>query len=411
MTSVHRDPRHPFYWHAFFLAVTMSFTEVNTVMPALVMKAGGSLFAVGALTAIMLGLPLVSQLLFAGFLSTRERKKPFLLLGINLRVVALAGAAYGIAAFGTDVRVIGVVFIAMTVFALSGAFAGVSYTALVGTLVHSTQRRSFFVRRQVITTLGLLLSALLVRFLLGAAAFPDGYVLLFALASGFLFVASLGFWALAEPAASTPGASRGTTMAALRQAPQLLREDPNLRALIGVANLAALGFTSIPLITALAYRSFELSASAVGTFVVIQIIGMLISSPVWNRLIRAGGFRLVLRAELALIATLFPLALILAQSAPLPAYAALYLLAGAIVAAQKIAIDGVLVQISPNDRRALYAGVFGAANLGAAVLPLLTGAVAGAVGFTWVFLGASVVALLALLPLRGLSCGDWYHEA
>lgn len=123
----------------------MSFTEVNTVMPALVMEAGGSVFAVGALTAIMLGLPLVSQLVFAGFLSTRERKKPFLLLGINLRVAALAAAAFGIAAFGTDVRVIGVVFLAMTVFALSGAFAGVSYTELVGTLVPTGQRRSFFV--------------------------------------------------------------------------------------------------------------------------------------------------------------------------------------------------------------------------------------------------------------------------
>lgn len=405
-----RDPRHPFYWHAFFLAVTMSFTEVNTVMPALVMEAGGSIFAVGALTAIMLGLPLVSQLVFAGFLSTRERKKPFLLLGINLRVAALAGAAIGIAAFGTDVRVIGVVFLAMTVFALSGAFAGVSYTELVGTLVRSDQRRSFFVRRQVITTLGLFLSALLARFLLGAADFPNGYVLLFALASGFLLLASLGFWALAEPPPSTPGVSRGTTMAALRQAPQLLRGDPNLRALIGVVNLAALGFTSIPLITALAHRSYDLSAGTVGTFVVIQIVGMLLSSPAWNRLIRAGGFRLVLRVELAVIATLFPLALILSNSAPLAGFAALYLLAGAIISAQKIAVDGVLVQISPNDRRALYAGVFGAANLGAALLPLLTGALAGAVGFTWVFLAASLAALLALLPLRRLACGDWYRE-
>lgn len=389
----------------------MSFTEVNTVMPALVMEAGGSVFAVGALTAIMLGLPLVSQLVFAGFLSTRERKKPFLLLGINLRVAALAAAAFGIAAFGTDVRVIGVVFLAMTVFALSGAFAGVSYTELVGTLVPTGQRRSFFVSRQVITTLGLFISALVTRFLLGAAAFPDGYVLLFALASGFLFLASAGFWALREPVVASTGAPRGTTMAALRQAPALLRADTNLRALIGVANLAALGFTSIPLITALAHRSYDLTAGTVGTFVVIQIVGMLLSSPLWSRVIRAGGFRLVLRVELAVIAILFPLALVLAEWAPLAGFSALYLLAGAIISAQKIAMDGVLVQISPDGRRALYAGVFGAANLGAALLPLLTGALAGALGFTWVFLAASVAALIALLPLRRLACGDWFREA
>ena len=45
------------------------------------------------LLAVMIGLPLVSQLLFAGFLTTRPRKRPYLLLGIHLRVAALAGAA------------------------------------------------------------------------------------------------------------------------------------------------------------------------------------------------------------------------------------------------------------------------------------------------------------------------------
>ena len=166
------DPRQAFYWHAFFLAVTTSFTEVNTVMPALVMEAGGTAATVEVLTAIMVGLPLVSQLLFAGFLHTRRRKKPFLLLSINLWVLALAGGAAAIAFVGTDARIIPAVFMAMTVFALSGAFAGVSYTELMGNLVRSELRRVFFVRRQVITTLGLLVSAIVARLILGAAAFP-----------------------------------------------------------------------------------------------------------------------------------------------------------------------------------------------------------------------------------------------
>ncbi|MFK5636008.1 MULTISPECIES: hypothetical protein [unclassified Ornithinimicrobium] len=403
------DQRRPFYWHAFFLAVTTSFTEVNTVMPALVMAAGGTVVAVGALTAIMIGLPLVSQLLFAGFLSTREHKKPFLLLGIYLRVLALAGAAVGIAVLGSDPRVIAVVFVAMALFALSGAFAGVSYTELVGTLVRVEHRRAFFVRRQVITTMGLLVSALAVRLLLGAADLPDGYVLLFALASTFLLFASLGFWRLVEPSSATPGAPRGTTLGALRQAPQLLREDQNLRTLILIANLGALGFTSIPLVTALAHRSYPLTAGTVGTFALVQIVGMLVFSPVWSRLIGRGGFRLVLRVEMGIVAVLFPLALLLAGTAPLGVYAALYLLTGAVVSAHKIAIDGALVQISPDARRSLYAGVFGAANLGAALLPLITGILAGTLGFTVVFLAASAAALLALLPLRKLSCGDWFR--
>jgi MFS family permease len=367
--------------------------------------------AVGALTAVMIGLPLVSQLLFAGFLTTRPRKRPYLLLGIHLRVAALAGAAWGIAALGTDPRVIGVVFLAMTVFAMSGAFAGVSYTDLVGTLVPSWRRRSFFVRRQVLTTLGLLTSALVVRFLLGSTSFPQGYVLLFALAAGVLFVASWGFWLLHEPRSTPPDRPRASVLRAVRQAPRMLAADPNLRALVGVANLAALGFTSIPLLTALAHGRYELTATAVGTFVLVQIAGMLLSSPVWNRVIRAGGYRLVLGAELVLLATVFPLALVLSATAPLTVYAGVFLLSGAVMSAHKIGLEGALVQISPDGERALYAGLFGAANLGAAVLPLMAGGAVAWLGFTPVLVAAAVVALVALVPLRTLSCGDWYREA
>jgi len=405
------DPRHAFYWHAFFFAVTTSFTEVNTVMPALILEAGGTEVAVGVLTAIMLGLPLITQLVFAGFLHTRERKKPYLLLAINLRVLALGAAAVGIALYGTRTMIIPIVFAAMTVFALSGAFAGVSYTELVGNLVRTANRRAFFVRRQVITTLGLLASAIATRFLLGAAAFPDGYVLLFAMAAAFLFVATGGFWALREPPLPE-GTVRptGGVVAAIRQAPAMLRADQNLRSLILVANLVALGFTSIPLVTALAHRSFELDSATVGTFVLIQIGGMLAANVVWNRLVRRGGFRLVLQVELVLIAALFPLALLVAAVAPLWTYALLYLVTGAIISGQKVAIEGALVQISPDGKRALYAGVFGAANLGAAFMPLLTGVLVGVLGFPAVFLGAAAVALVALVPVRTLACGEWFRE-
>lgn len=409
------NPRQAFYWHAFFLAVTTSFTEVNTVMPALVMEAGGTAATVGVLTAIMSGLPLVSQLLFAGFLHTRSRKRPFLLLGINLRVLALAGGAVAIAVVGTDARIIPAVFVAMTVFSLSGAFAGVSYTELLGNLVRTEQRRLFFVRRQVITTAGLLVSAIAARLILGAAAFPDSYVLLFALASVFLLVSSGGFWALHEPptevapAAAGGAPARGISMLdALRQMPAIIREDANLRALIYTMNLVALGFTSIPLLTALAHRSYDLSPAMVGTFVMAQIAGMLLAAPLWSRLIHRGGYRLLLRVELLLIAVLFPAALVVAAAAPVTAFALLYLVTGAILSAQKISIDGALVQISPDGRRALYAGVFGAANLSFAFLPLVAGVLVGTLGYATVFLAASAAALLALLPVRRLECGDWY---
>ncbi|MFW5769264.1 MAG: MFS transporter, partial [Spirochaetota bacterium] len=79
-----------FLWHAIFLSITLTFTEVNSVVPALILELGGGEIHVGIVTAIMIGVPLVAQLNFAGFLHGKRRKKPFLLAGINLRVLSLA---------------------------------------------------------------------------------------------------------------------------------------------------------------------------------------------------------------------------------------------------------------------------------------------------------------------------------
>ncbi len=409
--------RHALYWHSFFLAITMSFTEINTVMPALILRAGGSERAVGGLTAILIGLPLVSQLLFAGFLTTKQRKKLYLLLGINLRIVALAAAAIAIAWVGTDRAIIPIVLTTMSMFALSGAFAGVSYTEMIGKVVETEQRRRFFVNRQVSTGIGLLISAVATRLFLGATTFPDGYVLLFAMAAGFLLVASGGFWVLNERAGeNTPSKNRSSNehlagiSRNLREVPAILKSDKNMRMLIIAVNLGALGFTAIPLLTAMAYRTYELSPSVAGWFVLVQVAGMLPANFLWSKLIRRGGFRFVLRAELILIALLFPLGLAASRFLPLWAYAGIYLIAGATISAHRVGVDAILVQISPDRQRALYAGIFGAANIGTAIMPLITGSLISGLGFTPVFLAASALSLVALIPAGKIWCGEWYKE-
>lgn len=79
-----------FLWHASFLAFTMAFVEVNTVLPSLVLKAGGGSFSIGFITALTTGIPLLGQLFFASILVSKPRKKPYLLLGIYLRTLSLA---------------------------------------------------------------------------------------------------------------------------------------------------------------------------------------------------------------------------------------------------------------------------------------------------------------------------------
>lgn len=108
--------------------LSLTFTEFNTPLPSLILDSGGAEIHIGMLTAIIIGVPLLARLGFAGYLHGRPRKKPFLMMGIHVRVAALAGAAVTITASqqaGTAV-VIGLLYLRMLLFSMSGAFAGIS---------------------------------------------------------------------------------------------------------------------------------------------------------------------------------------------------------------------------------------------------------------------------------------------
>jgi len=116
MVSV-SDAKQNFYafiWHALFLAFVSTFVDVNTVLSSFILKIGGSSIHVGMITAISIGLPMITQLLFAGFLAGRPRR-----IGI---------------------------------FSLSGAFAEISYMDILGKVLPRTQRKKFLIFKQFISS-------------------------------------------------------------------------------------------------------------------------------------------------------------------------------------------------------------------------------------------------------------------
>ena len=139
-------------WHAAFLALSRPFMDVDTVVPSMMVDAGGTAIQIGILTAIMMGGSSFTQIIFAPFISNFEYKKKFLLTGINARILALLGMALML--FYSDKlassTVIWLIFILITVFSLSGAFANISYTDIFGKSVLPEFRKPFFSLKQVI---------------------------------------------------------------------------------------------------------------------------------------------------------------------------------------------------------------------------------------------------------------------
>jgi len=87
--GISRHNYYSFLWHASFLALAQNFMDIDTVIPAMLVDAGGNGFHIGLMTAIMLGGSSFTQLIFAPFISNQPYKKKFLLLGINTRIISL----------------------------------------------------------------------------------------------------------------------------------------------------------------------------------------------------------------------------------------------------------------------------------------------------------------------------------
>ncbi|MEA3317414.1 MAG: MFS transporter, partial [Bacteroidota bacterium] len=133
-------------WHAVFLALASNFMDIDTIIPSMLIKAGGTAFHLGLLTAIMLGGSKIFQLIFASSISKQIYKKKFLLIGINLRFVALVALAFLLYNSNTinNNLIIILIFILISIFALGGSYSAISYNDILGKSVKQESRKHFF---------------------------------------------------------------------------------------------------------------------------------------------------------------------------------------------------------------------------------------------------------------------------
>ncbi|MDA3904040.1 MAG: MFS transporter [Desulfuromusa sp.] len=393
---------YAFQWHAIFFALTATFTEINTVLPSLIVKVGGGTVQIGLLTAIMVGTPIIGQLLFASYLHMQPRKRGFLLLGVGLRVAALATVALILLVAESIVPqiLIRLIFVLMFVFALSGTFAGVSYTDILGKSIAVEQRNQFFVSRQFFTSVAFLISAPVSRWVLGHFEYPLNYVWMFGLASGLLFIAFFGFWAIDEPVEQPTGEAL-SFLKVLRAIPQHLRDNPQLLRYILLVNLTGFGLTVMPFYVAYASQHYGLTGAQVGNYLMVQISGMILSNLLWGKFVTKFGFRGVVRGCI-FCGTLLPVLVLVLSGMTLPVFLTVFFLMGVAISARKIAFEGLLIEITTNENRALHKGIVGATSLTTALFPLVAGGLILWLGYLPVFLLVSILVASAWFTVSGI---------
>ena len=392
-----------FIWHAVFASIAINFMDFDTVLPAMIVQSGGTAWHVGLLTAIMVGGAKLVQLPLAPFLFFARSKKNYLILGITIRFIALfsISAIFYFSGWFMDWAILFLIFLFISFFSFSEAFASLSYTDILGKSVLQEKRKHFLSLKQVITSLLIFASSFMVKYLLQTRGFPSNYSMLFLIAGSALAIASIGFWRLKEIKFPINAASTS-----LRSFIPLFRNELKgnrvLVAYLVIINTLGIGMGVLPFMILYAKTQMGIGSAQVGNFVILKTLGLVLSGLLLYRFASKIGYKTLLYISVGVGAAM-PLFGIFA-SGSVWLYSLVFLLGGVFISFFNVSRTGVLLEISTNTNRVLYAGIAGFGSILVTVFPLLAGWVIDSLGFSVFFTMISITILISLGFIYRLNC-------
>ena len=398
--KVSRKNFYAFLWHAGISAIALSFVDVDTVIPAMLINAGGTSVHVGILTAILIGGTRLSQLFFAPYINSKSNKKGLLITGIYLRMIALAGMAVIFFSYDnfSNAVIISLVFILMTGFSLGGAFATISYTDILGKSILENLRKSFFSMRQIIASSITLISAWFAGYLLKQYDYPVNYIYVFAIAALALLIASFGFWKIKEVKINSPKLKKGILVSIIDE----LKSNQQLSYYLLLTNTLGLGYAILPFILLMGKEQGDMSDAFVSNLLLTKMSGLILASVFIFFFSKKIKYALMLKGTFVL-GIIFPL-FAWFFTAHAEAYYLTFFLGGMYGSLFLVSSGGILLEISNLSNRAIYAGISGAGNILPTLIPLAAGVIISQLGFQAFFITNLIITLSSLYFIYKLDC-------
>ncbi len=391
-----------FLGHGMLLAITMSMIDFNTVFPAMIDQLSDSKIIFGALYSIMLGVPLIFNLLFSHMMRKDRFKVKYLIFGINLRALSFLGMAIFVYYYSVSQPIIMVssLFFWTFLFSISGGFAGIAYLDIIGKVFSKEERGKLYTYKQFISSSSALVGGFIIKkiFDVQSLTFPNNYSLILLVAFVGLFIAGFLFLFVKEPPSLTQGEGQSLTDF-FREIPSILKKDGSFSRFIVVENLSSLSLMILPFYMVFAKESFALDNSYIGKYLLFQISGTILSNFFWGFINRRMGNKMVVQICIFLGAFIPILALLLGH-VDAEAYSIIFFLIGFLISGRKIGFEPYLLEISPEESRTTYIGINGTLSLFVIITPLLGGICIEVFHYHITFIIVAIIMLLTSFFFR-----------
>jgi len=402
------DPKisnHNFYaflWHAGFLAFAKNFMDVDTILPAMIIESGGGSIHIGIMTVIILGGSSFTQLFFAPYLSNWPFKKRFMIAGINLRILSLFALGFSLVYLREQSQsevLFWSIFLFISLFSLGGAFTNISYTDILGKAVDENKRKTFFSVKQIIAGSGLLITAFMAKKILTASEYPVNYAWLFFTGGTLLLIASGGFWKIKESIPSILKISGFKDF--LRALKSELIKNNRLVYYLGFINTQGIIISFLPFVMLYAKEIFNTQSSDTGNFLLYKVIGIVTVSMLVLFAARRIKYGLLLYLNVTLSVILILATLLISYEIMLRY---IFIFGGVVVTLYNITMNGLLLEVSDRENRALYTGFAGAGHILPALFPLAGSWIINRYGFQPFFLLFMLIILSSLFFIPKIGC-------
>jgi len=128
----------------------------------------------------------------------------------------------------------------------------------------------------------------------------------------------------------------------------------------------------------------------------------LLVSTIFYKLSSKIGYKLLLIIAIIIGSTIPIFALTLSNNQYFYQY--IFILSGIFVSIFKISNNGILLEISTNENRTMYAGISGAGKIFSTIFPLIAGVLIFYIGYNFVFIIVTVIILLSYFFVKRLDC-------
>lgn len=264
------------------------FIQAATILPTFLYDLLGSHALCGFIITIQKFAQIAPQLWGARYLNGMLYKKPTLVGAAGVRALCWAAVAAATVFWGKShpTLVVGLFFISLTLYYLSGGIGLMAFNDLTNKVIHPSERGSFFGWRGLLGGGAALLTALVARWILSRADIfphPLEHGLLFLLAASFLALQVLWVLPIEEPSTKTVN-GRAPLTDYLKDLVVILRSHRWFRTLVLVkVGLGGL-LLATPFYVVFATERLGQPLVVVGTYTFLVMLAKSVGSMIWGQL-------------------------------------------------------------------------------------------------------------------------------